>query len=454
MMPCLYFLKGACRFGSFCRNAHIIPPTAATDSAAEVFSAVAASAAGPLPFHLRHTAFKNREETAPLSGAPDQPPPRKLRIMSYNILADTLAYEHAKELYKSSPHHCLKWRHRCQMLLREVEHLNPDVVCLQEVDCFGDIDRSLKMLGYSGKWTKRTGDRKDGLATFYKQNILEVVEKESLHFNRLGLKDNVAQLTTLKWLDNPTQSSFIVANIHVLFNPKRGDMKVAQVRTLFEKVHAVQSRYQKHSSTGMKPPAIICGDFNTAAGSAIYDFICAGQLDMSQHDRRTVSGQVEGTSGGWRSHCRRLLGNENGNDTEYQGGEGVFVRAKKPSKVWTRDEILIAKGKDSKKKKINNDDDGGIDCTTDEDNEQYIIRHPLQLASAYKHVLGSEPLWTTCHDGYVGTVDFVFFTKDTDDRLQPVSALHPPRLETLSTGLPSVSWPSDHISLIVDFTIS
>lgn len=450
MMPCLYFLKGACRFGTFCKNTHVIPSATGSAAAEISLGTAAAIAAGPLPFHLRHTAFKNREETAPVSGAPDQPPPRKLRIMSYNILADTLAYEHAKELYKSSPHHCLKWRHRCQMLLREVEHFNPDVVCLQEVDCFGDIDRSLEKLGYSGKWTKRTGDRKDGLATFYKQDVLEVVEKESLHFNKLGLKDNVAQVTTLKWSDSPTQSTFIVANIHVLFNPKRGDMKVAQVRTLFERIQAVQSRYQKHSSTGMKPPAIICGDFNTAAGSAIYDFICTGQLDMSQHDRRTISGQVEGTSGGWRSHCRRLLGDNNG--TGSQGEEGVLGKAKKPSKAWTRDEILIAKGKDNKKKNKSNNGDA-MDCTA-HDNEQYIICHPLELASAYKHVLGSEPLWTTCHDGYVGTVDFVFFTKEADDRLRAVSALHPPGLETLSTGLPSVSWPSDHISLIVDFTIS
>ncbi|MBZ5782220.1 hypothetical protein, partial [Klebsiella aerogenes] len=38
------------------------------------------------------------------------------------------------------------------------------------------------------------------------------------------------------------------------------------------------------------------------------------------------------------------------------------------------------------------------------------VRHPLSLDSAYLAVLGQEPLYTTAHDKYVGTVDYIFYT--------------------------------------------
>jgi hypothetical protein len=62
-------------------------------------------------------------------------PPRhsRVRLMSYNVLADHLAHEHSHELYNSSPRYALEWGYRCKLILREIGEYMPDVLCLQGV---------------------------------------------------------------------------------------------------------------------------------------------------------------------------------------------------------------------------------------------------------------------------------------------------------------------------------
>jgi len=96
--------------------------------------------------------------------------------------------------------------------------------------------------------------------------------------------------------------------------------------------------------------------------------------------------------------------------------------------------------------------------------EDCVTRHPLTLRSAYAAVLGSEPAWTSCHCKYQGTLDYVFYEATSSTagqrevprtlsggRLQPVQVLWPP--EAPHTGLPSWQVPSDHVSLVVRFSL-
>lgn len=118
---------------------------------------------------------------------------------------------------------------------------------------------------------------------------------------------------------------------------------------------------------------------------------------------------------------------------------------------------------------------------------------PLALSSAYAAATSQEPTYTTCHDKFIGTVDYIWFTpppqqqqptagkgsstseggsgsKDAEDgeggqgvgsqggpgpryALRPLSVLLPPSLQSLKTGMPCSAWPSDHISLLADFAL-
>jgi mRNA deadenylase 3'-5' endonuclease subunit Ccr4 len=102
-----------------------------------------------------------------------------------------------------------------------------------------------------------------------------------------------------------------------------------------------------------------------------------------------------------------------------------------------------------------------------------LVRCPLRVESAYSATASQEPLFTTCHDKFIGTVDYIWYTPSAQQQqhsgselgtgpataaagrfaLRPLSVLQPPSLQTLHTGMPCGAWPSDHVSLVADFAL-
>ncbi|KAL5699700.1 hypothetical protein ACHQM5_030568 [Ranunculus cassubicifolius] len=230
-----------------------------------------------------------------------QPPSECERfvVLSYNILADYLAINHRHELYWHIPHHILGWEWRKRKILFELGLWSPDIMSLQEVDRFQDLEEELKLHGYSGIWKMRTGIPVDGCAIFWRTTRFTLLYEESIEFNRLGLRDNVAQICVLeskcpKFADSksdalPQQSSndanrLVICNIHMLYNPRRGEMKLGQVRALLEKAYAVSKLWDN-------APVVICGDFNCTPKSSLYNFISEQKLDLTGLARDHISGQ-------------------------------------------------------------------------------------------------------------------------------------------------------------------
>ncbi|EOA20076.1 hypothetical protein CARUB_v10000347mg [Capsella rubella] len=230
---------------------------------------------------------------------PLPPGSEKFVVLSYNILADYLANDHWRSLYFHIPRNMLSWGWRKRKLVFELGLWSADIMCLQEVDKFQDLEEEMKHRGYCGIWKMRTGNAVDGCAIFWRSNRFKLVHEESIQFNQLGLRDNVAQICVLETLvisrtkENetpPPESSagshrVVICNIHVLFNPKRGDFKLGQVRTLLDKAHAVSKLWDD-------APIVLCGDFNCTPKSHLYNFISDRKLDLSGLARDKVSGQV------------------------------------------------------------------------------------------------------------------------------------------------------------------
>ncbi|KAF8115869.1 hypothetical protein N665_0025s0312 [Sinapis alba] len=229
-------------------------------------------------------------KTAPSPGS------EKFVVLSYNILADYLANDHWGNLYFHIPRNMLSWGWRKNRIVFELGLWSADIMCLQEVDKFQDLEEELKHRGYSGIWKMRTGNAVDGCAIFWRSNRFKLVHEESIQFNQLSLRDNVAQICVFETLLNshakeneasPSESCsrrVVICNIHVLYNPKRGDFKLGQVRTLLEKAHAVSKLWDG-------APVVLCGDFNCTPKSHLYNFISEGKLDLSGLARNKVSGQ-------------------------------------------------------------------------------------------------------------------------------------------------------------------
>ncbi|KAG6557462.1 hypothetical protein Mapa_000735 [Marchantia paleacea] len=413
----------------------------------------------------------------------------KFVMVSYNILADKNAAEHYNGLYYHIPWRLMNWVRRKNKIVQELGLWSPDVMCLQEVDQYEDIREEFEKRGYQGTYKGRTGGALDGCAIFWRSSRFRLVDEQSIQFDTLGLKDNVAQLCALQSIgvrgnmpsnvevDLPDSGSsgnvVIVGNIHVLFNPKRGDIKLGQVRVLLESAHALSQKWGE-------APVVIGGDFNSTPASAIYQYLAKSELDISCLNRLNLSGQVEANDGGpWNSQgTSGRFSQPAWENVVYQSVQSNFAQSLGPvvdpdfvsfSEITTtRQEYTTcsadvtgmspaesSKSLDSPSNKFVKvwhwtpeeltAATGSLDETT--------VRHNLRLRSAYTEIEGEggcrdpqgEPLVTTYHKKFMGTVDYIWHTEGLDtvkvlDTL-PVNVLQ------RCQGLPSQKWGSDHLAL-------
>ncbi|TXG51468.1 hypothetical protein EZV62_023992 [Acer yangbiense] len=326
----------------------------------------------------------------------------KFVVVSYNILGVENALKHP-DLYSRVKPEFLEWDRRKKLICEEINRYNASILCFQasfkcyendnvceweichfvEVDRFDDLDDLLQKDGFRGVYKARTGDAYDGCAVFWRDNIFTLLHQEDIEFRNFGLRHNVAQLCVLK------------------------------VRLFLEKAYKLSEEYG-----GI--PILLAGDMNSSPQSAIYQFLASSELDIRKHDRRYISGQVElpsnrgdfrfqkrNATSGWMSNSRQLIHR------------------------WSDEELRLATGSYGVTK----------------------LQHQLKLCSAYFGVPGScrtrdsssEPLATSYHTKFMGTVDYIWHTED----LLPVRVLETLPIDTLrrTSGLPCERWGSDHLAL-------
>lgn len=91
-------------------------------------------------------------------------------------------------------------------------------------------------------------------------------------------RDNVGLVLLLQplvpeGLGQVSVAPLCVANTHVLYNPRRGDVKLAQMAIFLAEVDKVA-----RLSDGSHCPIILCGDLNSVPDSPLYNFIRDGEL--------------------------------------------------------------------------------------------------------------------------------------------------------------------------------
>jgi len=307
--------------------------------------------------------------------------------MTYNTLADYLADRHRQELYRRIPRAFLEWSYRCELIIAEILFHQPDVVCLQEVDHMEDFQRGLEPHGYKGYYTKRTNDRQDGCAIFWQASKLELAAASGMEFQDHDLRDNVAQIAQFRCTlppaagcdggapQPPQEFDILVANTHLLFNPKRGDIKVAQLRLIMDQLRA------RMDSTASPTVAVLVGDLNCEPGSAIYRYLSTGRLDCGSTDRRYLSAGY---------HYMR-------------SNQGLLANG------WGDEHITVATGR-----AWIGDGDGSGEMDGDDAMGELqigsVVQHGMQLISCHASAAGREPEVTTLHDQAQTTVDYIWMT--------------------------------------------
>jgi CCR4-NOT transcription complex subunit 6 len=339
---------------------------------------------------------------------PVSPGTIKFRILSYNILAELYA---TKQSYPYADSWLLSWPYRRSLIMQELEAMQGDIVCLQEVqmDHFEmHLSPFMHDLGFDGLFKSKSREsmgqygKVDGCATFWKLAKFSMTEHYTIEFNDLarhaisdmGLdpaeerkyinrlsKDNVAQIVVLEVIPKhgvrpPRQLSHLcVVNTHLYSNVNRPDVKLWQTMALTNELQ--QFAIQRDLAL------IVCGDFNSEPESAVHELLTEGCLTRHHPELEDEEDNVR---------------------------------------------ILPDQGE---------------------------IYHNLDLASAMQTALGHEPAYTNYTWDWKGTLDYMLFSP-MRIRLMSVAQL-PTEQEIMpesGRGLPSAVYPSDHMMLCVDVALS
>ncbi|XP_047184358.1 protein angel homolog 2 isoform X2 [Scophthalmus maximus] len=394
-------------------------------------------------------------ETSPACGAYPPPPGAAFdfSVMSYNILSQELLQDNAY-LYRHCDPGVLPWEHRLPNLLAEIRQHGADILCLQEVqeDHYeNQMKPALHALGYQCEYKKRTGSKPDGCAVIFNSSRLSLVSSNPVEFFRPGdallNRDNVGLVVLLRPNDNDPSSSagcICIANTHLLYNPRRGDVKLAQLAILLAEVGRLS-----RLPDGSAGPVVLCGDFNSTPGSPLYRFLTTGRLDYRGLPISTVSGQENAPKGQrvlespiWS----RSLGINH--RCQYEDEPTAEAHAGSPTAVEEEISNLTV-------------DDLATKSAAAVNRVQ--IEHSLKLQSSYQHRLlpDGRPEITTCHSRTAITVDYILFTPESPAApscpggrglrlLGRLSLVGRPELEEVNF-LPNRHHSSDHLPLLARF---
>ncbi len=112
-------------------------------------------------------------------------------------------------------------------------------------------------------------------------------------------RDNVALLVLLQLRHHKVKKDdgiFCVANTHLLFNPRRGDIKLAQAMLLMAEIDKITCQ-GFGARENQQIPTILCGDLNCEPFSDLYKFFARGILKYEGLLMRSISGTEEGNYG-------------------------------------------------------------------------------------------------------------------------------------------------------------
>ncbi|KAF9560618.1 Protein angel 2 [Mortierella alpina] len=169
---------------------------------------------------------------------------------------------------------------------------NLDIFCLQELDeqdYLHAFEPMFRSRGYHGSFKKRTGSKVDGCALFYlksriRAQCIDFVEYQANAFactsENVGI---VAILDVIGKGSTPTKS-ICVATTHILFNHRRGMIKLAQLKMLLDRAEILM----KQQSCAI--PIVLCGDLNIVPDSLLMRFLMSKYVDVSMMPEHFMSG--------------------------------------------------------------------------------------------------------------------------------------------------------------------
>ncbi|KAF0699356.1 Aste57867_10072 [Aphanomyces stellatus] len=206
-------------------------------------------------------------------------PASTFSVAQLNILASNLA---KPDRFPYVPPELLAWETRKDILMKQLEALQADILCLGECSDYWTFFRpSFLALGYDSVYVKRpsahtstwSGEKKqDGCGIFFRQSKFRLKEVESVNFR--DQHDRVALLLLLQEI--ATDQLVLVGTTHLWWNSRKVDHQMKQLVELNQEMTqmtaTIRTKYGPLLRQG-SVPIVLCGDFNNSPTSPLYHYM-------------------------------------------------------------------------------------------------------------------------------------------------------------------------------------
>ncbi|XP_043241108.1 protein angel homolog 2-like [Amphibalanus amphitrite] len=395
------------------------------------------------------------EPVASAGRPPRQPPPGagpEFTMVSYNVLSQHL-YDLHPELYVGAQRDQTDWAVRAPRLWDQLTRFGADIVCLQEVE-----ERDLQTFwiprcrqeGFNIIFKKRTGkDKMDGCALMFRESVFTLQDVATVEYMQPDCKaldrDNVGIVARL----SGAGGELAVACTHLLYNPRRHDVKLAQVALLLAEL----DRLAWCGSRQTYLPILLAGDLNLEPHSPVYQFLTRGWLQYAGMTRRQLT-----PFGGGETLLGPLLPPQLG-VTAYCRHVGVQMRRlyaqlseSEPERRRAERHMLAVRHSEHRHvppplplQELTYEASAGF------------LAHGLQLRSVYRHGQRNKQEVTTQQREWI-TVDYIFQSVSPPPgsaRLELTSRFVLPTAAVCRKlqPYPSAALPSDHLPLAARFRL-
>ncbi|XP_063993421.1 protein angel isoform X2 [Diachasmimorpha longicaudata] len=381
-----------------------------------------------------------------------------LRLLTYNILAQNLLETHSY-LYNYHNKNALSWEGRKPLIQQEIIEAGANVICIQEMqlDHLEEFLLPFKANGFDYLYKKRTNEMGDGLLLLFRRNQFKLVDYVYVEYNQTSSdilnRDNVGIVAKFSLKESP-ETHIVISTTHLLYNPKRSDVRLAQTQVLFAEVERLS--FIENTRDGPKyHPIIVCGDFNLQPFTGVYKFITDGSFQYLGKGR-----ELQENSGFRRlnntlipscllitDNCqhfnvlaRRLRGSGDGHTMLYSRESNCNQNRKCLEHMLTNE--VDINSSDYQKIAIIDGEYATFSSGA--------LSHPFKLKSVYSHVKNNGELEASTHQDEWITVDYIFYTD--------IELLDRYRLPTVAEcrqlpHIPNFVVGSDHLCLGATFKL-
>ncbi|KAJ2156327.1 RNA exonuclease ngl2 [Coemansia sp. RSA 552] len=379
----------------------------------------------------------------PQVAAPSPAPANSFTVMSYNVLCQKLI---KRTLFPYANKSSLKWKTRRPLLLAELTHLRPDLVCLQEVytkNWDDTFDMWFRREGYQAHLFQSVY-KSHGVSIAWNKDRFAMVDQLGVNMDRSSPVEgelletgNVALVVALQRTDVEGAPGVIVSNTHLFWKPSACYERLQQQILLMRAINMMKQKHPGYS-------VILCGDYNTTPDDAGYDLLTKPRpVALNEQQLDNLLPRSDDSDDDAES-----ADESQANDA----GPGTATHEESVASQRRRLEILAQQAEAQLR----------VDTQRVDRMVAALLREcPEPLASCYSTYADldpsyhtdkweGEPIYTN-YTHWKGTLDYIFYSPDQGIRACQVLSL--PEKAKLRPGLPNNTYASDHISLVARFEL-